>query len=414
MNIESLAPLAVLVLGWAFVSGALQRQEITGPFVFVTAGALLANDAWGPFPIAVETASVHALAEIALALVLFSDAVRIDLRGLRRHAALPARLLLVGLPVTMALGFGAALLLLSDLPWELALLVAAALAPTDAALSSQVVGDKRVPGRLRVALNVESGLNDGMATPVVALAIALAATVLGLGTVERAGIGGALLELGLGLAVGGGFGLIGAWGVTVSSRRGWADADALRIATFATGVGAFTLATAAGGNAFIAAFVGGLVFGLVADRAQCDDQNLSALSELGGELMTLVVWFLFGAALIPLVIEYASLAIVGYALLSLTVVRIVPVVLSMPGSGLPWRDVLFLGWFGPRGLASVVFALLTVESLGESEAVSVAVATIATTVACSVVLHGLTAGPAAARYGMEDDMVVRGRPSRLG
>jgi len=414
MSIEVLALFAVLVLAWALVSGALQRREVTGPLVFVAAGALLSNDAWGPFPVDVETASVHTLAEIALALVLFGDAVRIDLRNLRRHAGIPTRLLTIGLPLTLALGLGTALLVLTDLPWELALLVAAALAPTDAALSAQVVGDRRVPGRLRVALNVESGLNDGIATPVVTLAVALAATSLGVGSPERSGPGGAVLELGLGVLIGGGLGLLGAWGVTASARRGWAEAGAPPLGTLATGVGAFALAVAVEGNGFVAAFVGGLAFGLVVDRQRSDEQELTELTELGGELMTFVVWFLFGAALVPLALEHLSLATVGYAVLSLTVLRMLPVTLALVGTGLPRQDVLFLGWFGPRGLASVVFALLAIDTLGESEPVTSAVATIATTVMLSVLLHGVTAGPAAARYGVRDDTPVRGRASRLG
>ncbi|MDO8147147.1 MULTISPECIES: cation:proton antiporter [unclassified Isoptericola] len=414
MGIEVLAPFAVLVLAWALVSGALQRREVTGPLVFVAAGALLANDAWGPFPVNIETASVHTLAEITLALVLFADAARINLRNLRRNATLPLRLLLVGFPLTLLLGFGAAVLILADLPWELALLVAAALAPTDAALSAQVIGDRRVPGRLRVAVNVESGLNDGVVTPVVTLAIALAGITLGVGSLERTGVAGALLELGLGVSVGGGIGLLGAWGVTLSARRGWAEPGALPIGTLATGVGAFAVSLSVSGNGFVAAFVGGLVFGLVVDREQGDEHELTELTELGGELMTFVVWFLFGAALVPIAIEQLSVATVGYALLSLTVVRMLPVVLAMTGTGLASRDVLFLGWFGPRGLASVVFALLAVESLGESEPVLSAVATITTTVMLSVLLHGASAGPVAARYGMLDEMHVRGRSSKLG
>ncbi|BDZ41342.1 sodium:proton antiporter [Paraoerskovia sediminicola] len=398
MTTTTLAVLACLVLVWAVGSGALQRREITGPLVFVAAGALLANDAWGLVPLDVETGAVHTLAELALALVLFGDAVRIDLRALRSTAALPARLLLLGLPLTLLAGTGAALLLLTDLPWELALFVAAALAPTDAALSSQVITDTRVPTRLRVALNVESGLNDGLSTPVVTLAIALAGVSLGVGSLERHGLGGAALEMLVALGIGAGVGAAGAWGLALSSRRGWAAGGALRIGTLATGIAAFALAVAADGNGFVAAFVGGLVFGLVTDREQCETHRTTELVELGGELMTLVVWFMFGAALVPMAVEHASFATVGYAVASLTVVRLLPVGAALLGYRIPARDVLFLGWFGPRGLASVVFALLALEQLGEGPVVTSAVATVATTVLLSVVLHGVTAGPAASAY----------------
>lgn len=399
MSIDLLAPVALLVLLWSAVSGALARRDITGPLIFVAAGALLANDAWGVLPIDVETASVHALAEVSLALVLFSDAVRIDLRSLRRSAGLPARMLLVGLPLTLVAGTGIAVLLFTELPWELAFFIAAALAPTDAALSAPVISDERVPVRLRTSLNVESGLNDGLATPVVALAIALASTSVAGAQVERASLTDAGIELLLGVVAGAAIGALGAWLLAISAQRRWAEIGTLRIGTLATGIAAFSLAVATGGNGFVAAFVGGLIFGIITDREKCEQQGFTELGELGGELLTLVVWFLFGAALVPIAVEHASIATIGYAALSLTVIRAVPVALALLGTHLRWRDVAFLGWFGPRGLASVVFALLALEELGEGEQVEFAVGVIATTVLLSVILHGITAGPAAARYG---------------
>ncbi|SDS08651.1 NhaP-type Na+/H+ or K+/H+ antiporter [Paraoerskovia marina] len=404
MSVALLAPLALLILGWSALSGALARRDITGPLIFVAAGALLANDAWGILPVSVETGSVHTLAELSLALVLFSDAVRIDLKSLRRSAGLPARMLLIGMPLTLALGTGLAVLMLTDLPWELAFFVAAALAPTDAALSAQVISDRRVPAKLRTALNVESGLNDGLATPVVALAIALAAESLDGADAQELGIPEALLELGLGVGIGLAIGALGAWALTASSRRGWAEVGTLRIGTFATAIAAFSAAVAVDGNGFVAAFAGGLIFGIVADREECEQEQFAELSELGGELLTLVVWFLFGAALVPIAVTHLSVATVGYSLLSLTLIRAVPVAISLMGTHLSWQDVAFLGWFGPRGLASVVFALLALEELTERPEVEFAVGTIATTVLLSVILHGATAGPAAARYGTTSGM----------
>lgn len=420
MSIEILAPLAILIVVWSALSGSLARRDITGPLIFVVAGALLANDAWGIIPIDIETSSVHALAEIALALVLFSDAVRINLGSLRRSAGLPTRLLLIGLPLTLVVGTGLAVLIFTDLPWELAFFIAAALAPTDAALSAQVISDRRVPAKLRTALNVESGLNDGLATPIVVLAIALAAETIDGAGVEKAGLADAGLELLFGVLIGAGIGALGAWALTESSRRGWAEVGTLRIGTFATGIAAFSMAVAVDGNGFVAAFVGGLIFGIVTDREKCEEQEFTELSELGGELMTLIVWFLFGAALVPIAIQHLSVATVGYALLSLTVVRVLPVGVALLGTHLSLRDIGFLGWFGPRGLASVVFALLALEGLNEGPEVQFAVATIATTVLLSVILHGATAGPAAARYGdhvpdpKHEGSLMRARATKIG
>ncbi len=397
MSEGAVAVVALLVIGWALVSGALARNNVTGPIVFSIAGYLLANPDWGPIAIDVETAGVHTLAEVTLALVLFADAARVNVSELRHDLSLPVRLLGIGLPLTLILGGVLAFLLLGDITWALAGYVGATLAPTDAALSAQVISDKRVPMRLRRALNVESGLNDGIATPVVALMIALAAGEMG---IEAAGepitASTALLDLALG-ALGGlilGFG--GAIAINFASRRGWMLPGGRRLATLAVAIAAFTATVALGGNGLIAAFVAGIAFGGGLNKEIIEVERAVLLPELGGELLALVIWFLFGATLVPIGLAHADVGVIGYALLSLTLIRMVPVALSLVGTGIPRDSVLFVGWFGPRGLASVVFALLALEDLGEGA--NEAVAVVAITVLISVVLHGVTAGPAGRRF----------------
>ncbi len=190
MTESTIAVLALLVLGWAIVSGALARHDITGPFVFAVAGYVLANPDWGPLTVHVEAASVHVIAEVTLALVLFSDAARVNLAELRRDLAIPVRLLGIGLVLSVILGSVLAGWILGGFPWALAGFVGAALAPTDAALSVEVINDERIPLRLRRALNVESGLNDGIATPIVVFMLAVAASQLGIVSHERAVRGG--------------------------------------------------------------------------------------------------------------------------------------------------------------------------------------------------------------------------------
>jgi sodium/hydrogen antiporter len=395
MTEVSFTVLAFLVLAWALVSRPLSRANVTGPMVFLLAGYLLANPDWGPVEVEVEAESVHLLAEVTLALVLFSDASRIDVTRLRTDTGVPLRLLGIGLPLSMVLGGGLALVLLDDPAWALAVFVGASLAPTDAALSVQVIDDERVPLRVRRALNVESGINDGIATPVVVFALAAAA-----GTVDGAGetISDAVGELVLGLVIGVTVGFGGARLLVLSSRRGWILAGGQRLATLAVAVGSFALALALGGNGFIAAFVAGISFGAGLVREVVDVDRAGELPELGGELLALAVWFLFGAALVPLAFHHLDVRLAAYALLSLTVVRLLPVALALLGAGLDTRTVGFVGWFGPRGLASVVFALLAIEELGETEALGEAVAAVALTVLLSVLLHGTTAGPLGRRY----------------
>jgi NhaP-type Na+/H+ or K+/H+ antiporter len=371
--------------------------------VFVVVGYLLANPDWGPVSVDIEVDALHVVAEVTLALVLFSDASRINLAQLRHDLSLPVRLLGIGLPLSIALGGILAALLFDSFPWALAGFIGAALAPTDAALSVQVINDQRVPMRLRRALNVESGLNDGIATPVVTFMLAIAASQLGLVTdSEAAEAGKAISELGLGLVAGLVLGIGGAVLINVSSQRGWIGHGGRRIATLAIAIGAFEAALAIEGNGFIAAFVAGIAFGATLRADDADRERAGELTELGGELLALVVWFIFGAALLPIAFDHLDVEVVVYALLSLTLVRILPVALCLIGSGVKGGDVLFMAWFGPRGLASVVFAVLAVESLATSVLLDDAVGVVAMTIAFSVVLHGVTAGLGGSRYSESD------------
>jgi NhaP-type Na+/H+ or K+/H+ antiporter len=395
MTEATFATLALLVLLWAVVSGLLARMNITGPLVFAVAGYVLGNPDWGSLTVDVDAPSIHVLAELTLALLLFSDAARVNVSRLRNDIGFPGRLLGIGLPLSVLLGSLAAAWLFRDFSWALAGFVGATLAPTDAALSAQVINDRRIPTRLRRALNVESGLNDGIVTPVVAFTLAVAAGELGIAGHGASSEAGAVRELVIGLAAGVAVGLVSASLVKLGSRLRWIIPGGRRLATLAAALASFALAVALGGNGFIAAFVAGISFG----AAWVDDvEEAVELPELVGEVMALAVWFLFGAALVPIALGELDLPMLGYALLSLTVVRIVPVAVSLLGAGLNRRTVLFVGWFGPRGLASIVFALLALEELGESHVVARAVGVVALTVLLSVVLHGVSAGPLGSRY----------------
>jgi NhaP-type Na+/H+ or K+/H+ antiporter len=399
MSADTIAVLAALVFGWAAISGALARRNVTGPLVFATAGYILANPDWGPVSVDVEATSIHVIAEVTLALLLFTDASRVNVRELHADPTLPVRLLGVGLPLSLVAGAVIAGSLL-DVPWGLALFLGAALAPTDAALSAQVINDERIPMRLRRSLNVESGLNDGIATPIVTVALAVAASQLG-HTTETVSfeLGTALREVGIGAGVGLAIGAVGAVALNRATRVGWIAPGGRRLAALALATSALAVTLALDGNGFIAAFVAGAAFGAFADRHALDLERTNELPELGGELLALVVWFLFGATLLPIAFGHLDRPVVLYALLSLTVVRMVPVALSMLGAGLDRPTTAFLAWFGPRGLASVVFALVAIEELSETdEAAKLAVAAVALTVAASILLHGVTAGPGGRRY----------------
>lgn len=399
MSASGVATVGVLLFGWAVLSGTLARRNVTGPLIFAVAGYVLGNPDWGVLAINVSTSAIHVVAEVTLALLLFSDAARVNVHELRGDKGMPSRLLGIGLPLTVAFGVMLAALLF-DLPWALALFLGAALAPTDAALSLQVIEDERIPMRIRRSLNVESGLNDGIVTPIVTVAIAMAASQLG--DVHKSvayEFGMAMRELGIGLIVGVVMGIGGALVLSRAARSGWIASGGRRIAALALAVSAFEVTLALDGNGFIAAFVAGAAFGASVDRAVVELDHVNELPELGGELLALVVWFLFGASLLPIAVEHLDWRIVLYALGSLTIVRMIPVALSMIGARIDGPTTMFLAWFGPRGLASVVFAILAIEELGgDAESTRLAVAVVATTVAASILLHGLSAGPGGRSY----------------
>ncbi len=389
MSVAAVALVALVVFLWSLFSARIARADLSAPIVFVAVGLLLSD---GLHLIEAESTReiIKVLAEVTLVWVLFADASRVGLRELRADGGLYTRLLAVGLPLTIIAGSLLAMWFFGELGFWLALLVGAALAPTDAALGAAVMTDPAVPERVRRVLNVESGLNDGIATPVVTIAIAGAAV----SAHESLSVGAALIDLAIGLAVGIGAGLVGGRAMRVARRRGWVLEDFAGPGVLALALAAYAGTLWLDGNGFVAAFVAGLVFGNSAGRGKA--KEVFYVEQTAG-LVSLLTWLLFGAVAVPAVFEDFDWWMVGYAVLSLTVIRMLPVALVLIGSGLPARTVAFIGWFGPRGLASVIFALLALEDLpAEAER---AVAVIAMTVLLSVFAHGLSAKPLAARYG---------------
>jgi sodium/hydrogen antiporter len=389
VSIADLAIVAALVFGWGTLSARLERFDVTAPIIFVLAGLLLTH---GPLAILGFTPSdelIKTLAEFTLALVLFSDASRVGLHELRADSGLYLRLLGVALPLTIALGTVLALALAGTGVW-LALLVGAALAPTDAALGAGMMANPLVPARIRRLINVESGLNDGIATPFVSVALAGAA---GAGHAGH-GPAAAVAELAVGLLVGVAAGGLGGLLMNTARRRGWAAEGFGGAAVLGLALCAYASAVAVHGNGFIAAFVAGLAFGTASGRR---GEPLVPFVEETGALVSLLVWLAFGAVELVPALESLNWQIVLYAILSLTVVRMVPVLAALTGARLDWATSFLVAWFGPRGLASVVFALLALEELGRPAA-GRAVAVITVTVVLSIVAHGATAEPLARRY----------------
>ncbi len=389
----TLALMALVLLGVAAFSRLLSGTPVTPAMVFVAFGLLVGPKLLGGIDVSSSGATVRALAETTLALVLFSDASRINLGALRRTVGVPVRLLGIGLPLTIALGAVAASVLFGAMTFWEAVILAVVLAPTDAALGQAVVTEPRVPQRIRQGLNVESGLNDGICVPLLFAAVAAA-------DVESEIAGGRsaatllLEEIGYGVLGGVVAGLLVAAIVRQAGGRDLIAGPWRQVVPAAGAALAYGIAIALDGSGFIAAFVAGMVFRLALGR---DPEEINRLTEEVGSVLNGITFVLFGAVLLGPALADATWQLVLYAVLSLTIVRMAPVAIAMWGTRARPPTVGFLGWFGPRGLASIVFAVIVIdESALPHEALIVHA--IYFTVGLSVLAHGISAAPLANRY----------------
>ncbi len=390
----SLTFVALALVAVAAVSKRLSGSPLTPAMLFVAIGLLVGPKVIGGIEISSTSSAVRTLAEATLALVLFADASRIDFGRLRREISVPLRLLGIGLPLTIALGAATAAVVFVDLTiWE-AVILAVVLAPTDAALGQAVVTEPRVPGRIRQALNIESGLNDGICVPLLFAAVA-AADVESHISHGRSASELLLEEIGYGIVGGVCGGLVIGAVVVYAGRRDLIEGAWRQVIPAAGAALAYGTAVALHGSGFIAAFVAGLVFRAVIKR---DPEEMNRLTEEVGGVLNGVTFILFGAILLGPALGELTWQLALYAVLSLTLVRLVPVAIGMLGSHARIPTIGFLGWFGPRGLASIVFALIVVEESALPHEHLIVLA-IYVTVGLSVFAHGLTASPLATRYG---------------
>ncbi|SDJ40241.1 sodium/proton antiporter, CPA1 family [Frankineae bacterium MT45] len=392
MSVAAIAAFAAVVVLYVMGSEVLDRWHISPPMVFVAAGALLGL----VLEHQPDHAMVRGLAELTLALVLFHDAAELQPRQLRSDAGVCSRLLLLALPLTIGAGFLLGAVMFPSIHAWFILLLGAALAPTDAGLGAATVLNPVVPVRVRRILNVESGLNDGLCTPIVLFALASAESAgpqQAFTTAARQILLGAVFGIAVGIAAG----IALSW----CSRSGYLQPVLLPIGALAVPVLCYCGAVAAGGNGFVAAFVAGTAFAAAAVHEKILHGTGDAL-HLTASVSTVLgyaVWSAFGVILVAHLDTFATWTGLGYALASLTVLRMLPVALVLLGTGFARPTRWFIGWFGPRGLASVIFGLIALEDHPDDPDVRRVVGTIALTVLLSVVLHGASAGVGAVRYG---------------
>jgi sodium/hydrogen antiporter len=382
-----------MFLTWGLVAGRLARWSITAPIAMVLAGVALTAGSTPVFVINFDRAGAEQAAEVVLAILLFVDATEVPGGMFGPEPKLTMRLLLIALPLTLLLAVGAGYLALPGHGFWVVAVVATVVVPIDLAPAAALIREHRIPRRLRDLLNVESGLNDGIVAPLFLFCLA-AATAHGpesrpVNALLDAGPA-VLIAVGVGAVVGEVSGRLLRW----AWHRGWTQPSPLRVGVAALPVMAYGLSIVLSGNGFVAAFVAGVFFGRSARKLPADVLHLA---EDLGTTLSLVAWFVFGRLINETLGSGGIMAATVYALLVLTVVRIVPVAVALVGTSTTWTDRLFLGWLGPRGIASIVFGLLAFIELSPPDSDFVA-RIMVVTVLLSAILHGLSLSPIAALY----------------
>ena len=383
---ENVAVLVVFAFIFSVVAGRIERSTITGPMVFIAFGVIAGPVGLGFLNLEVTNVELRVVADLTLALVLFIDAANADLSTVRSHALIPERMLLIGLPLSIILGVGVGMVVFPDISLFELCILATMLAATDAALGKGVVTNKAVPARIREGLNMESGLNDGLCVPVLLVFLALATGSAGDSGSSELALKLVAKEIGIGLGVAVVFSLVGVKLISICVQRDWFTDVWIQIPVVTLALACFATAQTLHGSGYIAAFVGGLLFGHFAKE---DTHKLVMAGEGIAELLAMLTWVMFGEGAVGQSWAGMTLDVVIYSLLSLTLIRMLPNVIALTGTGEKLETKLFLAWFGPRGLASIVFCIIVINADLPSE--SVLVSTVVCTVTLCVIAHGLTA-----------------------
>lgn len=387
------AILSFIILVYSLVAGKVERSPISGAMVFLSIGLLVGPLVFHVFQLQINVDHYKVLAEFALALVLFTDAAKSNLIVLRRNRKIPYHLLIVGLPLTIVLGWGIGMLVFPDFSLIEAAILATVLAPTDAALGEPVVSNKQVPSKVREGINVESGLNDGICVPILLLLLTLHSIQANEHVTVMYGLGVFVKQIGIGVFVAFFLVILGAWLIKKGLKMHWIETSWKPTILILIALTCFTLSQALGGSGFIASFAGGLLFNY---RYKANKDELLVGAQGLGKIFTGIVWIVFGSLMTIHLLHKITWDIFIYALASLTVIRIIPVLICLLPNILTVYQKFFISWFGPRGLASIVFAVIVLEEkLPHGETI----VTIAyCTILFSVFAHGISAVPMVKRF----------------
>lgn len=386
--------MAMVILGYGLFSKKAENSIITAPMVLVIIGLIVSFFQLQLLADGPKAYFVKPIMEFTLLLVLFIDGSSINLKNLKNYKGLPIRLLGIGLPLTMIMGSFIAIWMFPEVSPLVLILMAFILSPTDAALGQAVVTGNQVPQKIRQTINVESGLNDGIALPPILVCIALLSGDAGEGFDKTYWLAFVAKQFIYGPLVGGAIGWIGGKLVEIAFKRGMMTPVYQMLASVAIAVLAYSGAEFFGGNGFIGAYVAGMFLGTKTEMVR---ERMKEFGEAGSQIMILFIFLLFGMLLVPLSYIHWDWKTLVYAVLSLTVIRMLPVALSLVKTGLDQKTVWFIGWFGPRGIASVLYLLMAIIELG-SEGYERIISVITLTVLMSIFLHGISAVPLSAIF----------------
>ncbi len=386
--------ITLVVLGYGYYSKYLLGLNISGPMVFTAIGVLLSPIGFDLVEISLDTHIVTIVAEIALIIILFSDASTLKLSELKSEWSIPFRLLFIGLPITIAFATFTATLIFPGETFIYLFLMALLLAPTDAALGKAVVLDKRVPQKIRDSINVESGLNDGIVFPILLGVIALITLEEG-GSSNTNWFGYIAQQVVFGAVIGSLVGYLNALIATRTIFKDRVEAAYKNLIPVAIAVFAYYSAEHFGGNGFIAAFFAGIFLGNYNKELRSNVENFI---ESESELLVLISFMVFGLTFVPQTIEFWDFKVLLYSLLSLTFLRMIPVAISLIGTKLDFATVAFIGWFGPRGIASILYVLIVVDEVISIKTHESIYAVVTMTIILSIFLHGLSARPLVSLY----------------
>lgn len=391
MIYQNLLIFSLFILLYALFATRIEKTIISGPVLALIIGVIFGPLMLNMTQVKLENEAYRIIAELALALVLFTDASKSNLMVLKKNAGIPTRLLLIGLPLTIIFGMIAGFLIFNGFSWIEVGILATMLAPTDAALGKAVVSNKAVPAKIREGLNIESGLNDGISVPVLFLFIAFfVSNQSGSSLDSLYGLRLLVKEIGIGLLAGLFITFVIVLIIHFSKVHNWISESWKVIIIIALAISCFTAAQIAGGSGFIACFSGGFLYGTLINKYKLGTTMVES-AEGAGDTMSLLTWLIFGAFVIAQSLTQFTWESVIYALLSLTFLRMFPVFLSLINTGISFKEKLFMGWFGPRGLATIVFAIIVLDvALPHKETI---ITTTVCTILLSVVLHGITANP---------------------